>query len=183
MRMGDEMRHTVGQVIYVVLKKELRVYPMQVIEEITKKTLEGDTVSYMVRGGTDPKAQLLISEVDGEIFDSAEKAKAILVERATESIMRLVSNAVQKAQEWYPGSFEAPSDDPLVLLKKSSGLGQVSQPSLRKAPRKAKSEVNDLAAEFQREADEASDRDAPLVTLPDGSKAKVRGIKLPDTLQ
>lgn len=115
------MKYRVGQVLYVVLKKEARLYPMQVVEEITKKTLEGELTSYMVRGGTDPKAQLLITDVDGEIFDSAEKAKSVLIDRATTSIARLVENACQKAKEWYPNSFEDPSDDPLSLLKKTPG--------------------------------------------------------------
>lgn len=177
------MKHTVGQIIYVVLNKEMRVYPMQVIEEITKKTLEGDVVSYTVRGGTDPKAVLLITDIDGEIFDSANKAKSVLVERATESIARLIDAAVSKAHEWYPGSFEAPSDDPLAVLKKVPGPPPLPGAPAKRPIRRPKGDVADLAAEFQREADEADDANAPLVTLPDGSKAKVRSVKLPDALQ
>lgn len=175
------MKYTVGQVLYVVLKKETRIYPMQVVEEITKKTLEGELTSYMVRGGSDPKAQLLITDVDGEVFDSAEKAKTVLIERATVSIGRLVDVAVQKAQEWYPGSFEAPSDDPLTLLKK-----QPSAPTPVEAPRAQASGSNkrplaELAAELQQESDKIAD-DGPVMSLPDGTKVKVKSVKLPDSL-
>jgi hypothetical protein len=173
------MKYRVGQVLYVVLKRETRVYPMQVVEEITKKTLDGEVTSYMVRGGSDPKAQLLISEVDGEIFDSAEKAKSVLIDRATGSIVRLMDAAVQKAKEWYPGSFEAPSDDPLSLLKKTP-QSSPKPPAPQRAPSDALSE---LAAELQAESAQIAGEDATLITLPDGSKAKVNSIKLPDPLQ
>ena len=176
------MKYTVGQVLYVVLKKETRIYPMQVVEEITKKTLDGEVTSYMVRAGNDPKAQILIGDIDGEIFDSADKAKAVLIERATASIARLVDNAVQKAQEWYPGSFEAPSDDPLTLLKKQP-VPTPTAPETPKAPTAShkKRPLAELAAELQQESDRIAD-DAPIVTLPDGTQAKVKSVKLPDVL-
>lgn len=170
------MKYAVGQVLYVVLKKELRVYPMQVIEEITKKTLEGEVTSYMVRGGTDPKAQLLITEVDGEIFDSAERAKTVLIERATASISRMIDMATQKAAEWYPNSFEAPADDPIALLKKQPGTPVVAPPP--KQPKKKGSPVDDLKAELAAEADQGL-----LPIGPDGQQAKIRSVKLPDGMQ
>ncbi len=170
-------QYALGQVIYVVLKKELCVYPMQITEIVDKRTLDGAVTTYMVRGGTDPKAQLLITDVDGEVFDSSERAKQILLERATVSITKLVDAAAEKAREWYPNMFESPADDPMALIKKSP-----EQAAKRRRAR-PKSEVAELAAEFQREAEELAERGVQLVTLPDGSKAKVRSLKLPDALQ
>ena len=175
------MKYTVGQVLYVVLKKEARVYPMQVVEEMTKKTLDGEVTSYMVRGGTDPKAQLLISDVDGEIFDSADKAKSMLIERATTSITRLIDVAVAKAQEWYPGSFEAPSDDPLVLLKKQPAVPPALPPKGKAPKPNPAGPLAELAAELQQDSDKIAD-DTPMMTLPDGTKVKVKSVKLPDAL-
>lgn len=178
------MKYTVGQVLYFVLRKETRVYPMQVIEEITKKTLDGEVTSYMVRGGTDPKAQMLISEVDGEVFDSADKAKAQLIERATASITRIVDVAVTKAREWYPGSFEAPSDDPLTLLKKQPTPGAPPPTKVPVNPGNAskKRPLAELTAELQHESDRiAEEGEATLVPIgPDGQQAKIRSVKLPD---
>lgn len=174
------MKYTVGQVLYVVLKKETRVYPMQVVEEIVKKTLSGESTSYVVRAGSDPKAQILISDIDGDIFDSADKAKAVLIERATASIARLVDNAVQKAQEWYPASFEASSNDPLTLLKKQP-VPAPTAPETPKAPGTShkKRLLAEFAAELRQESDRIAD-DAPIVTLTDGTQAKVKSVKLPD---
>jgi len=174
---SDARQYKMGQVIFVVLKKETRVYPMQVVEIVTRRTLEGEVTSYMVRGGSDPKAQLLISEVDGEIFDTSEKAKNVLIDRATASITRLVDIAVKKASEWYPNSFEAPTDDPLTLLKKKT----VTSPRPQQKPTHD-DPVAELRYEMQLEAEREAGEDGTLVTLPDGSKAKVNSIKLPDVM-
>lgn len=175
------MKYAVGQVLYVVLKKEIRVYPMQVVEELVKRTLEGEAISYMVRAGNDPKAQILVGDIDGEIFDSPAKAKAVLIERATTNIARLVDNAVQKAREWYPASFEAPSDDSLTLLKKQATPPTTSEtPKVPTATNK-KWLLAELASELQQESDQIAD-DAPIVTLPDGTQAKVKSVKLPDVM-
>lgn len=171
------MKYQVGQILYVVLRKEMRVYPMQVTQEITKRTLEGEETSYVVRGGSDPKAQLLISDIDGEVFDSAEKAKTMLIDRATGNIVKLVDTAVQKAREWYPNSFEAPGDDPITLLKKPS-TSSTSPPPLP-SKRMHHDPVAELAAELQRESVQLTGDDA-ILSLPDGKKAKVRSVKLPE---
>jgi hypothetical protein len=112
--------YKVGQIIYVVLRKEARVYPMQIVEEITKKTLEGEVTTYMVRGGTGADQTLPIADIDGEVFDSADKVKRVLTERATTGINQRVEQAVEKAKEWYVGGFEAVADDPLTLVKKQT---------------------------------------------------------------
>lgn len=144
------MKYSVGQVLYVVLKKTTSVYPMQVIKEITEKTMGGEVTTYMVQGGADATSALLISEIDGEIFDSADRAKVALIERATATISRLIDNAVVKSREWYPQSFEAPAGDPMALLKKQNGSGNGIE----------------LAG------------DASVIELPDGKKARVRSVKV-----
>ena len=98
------MRYEVGQVLFVILSKKSQVYPMMVVEEITKKTLQGEDVNYVLQGGADPTSTVLLNQVDGEIFESAEEAKNTLISRATSQIERLVSNAVAKSKEWYSKS-------------------------------------------------------------------------------
>jgi hypothetical protein len=73
------MRYEVGQVLFVILSKKSQVYPMMVVEEITKKTLQGENVNYVLRGGADPTSTVLLNQVDGEIFESAEEAKKTLI--------------------------------------------------------------------------------------------------------
>lgn len=109
------MNLKVGQVLYVVLNKQTAVYPMQVIEEITKKTLEGVVVDYILRGGTDPKSAIRLGDVDGEVFETADKAKRVLTDRVVETIEKRVEAAILKAKEWYPTSFEVSVTTPPTL--------------------------------------------------------------------
>lgn len=171
------MKYSVGQVVYVCIRKETRVYPMQVTKEITEKTLDGEKTSYVFRGGTDPKAQLLLAEIDGEVFDSAEKARVVLIERATQSINRLVTSAVNKAREWYPSLATTPvtDDGTLSFLKKTSPATNAAMPSVHDA-------VAELQEELRQEAN-ALDESASVMVLPDGGKVKVRSVKLPESLQ
>lgn len=163
--MNDSVYH-VGQVLYVILRKEARVYPVQCVEVITKKTFEGEIITYMVRSGIDPEAKVLITDIDGEIFDSAEKAKNTLVERAGTSINRLVSTAIQKAKEWYKApTQESFNDDSISILKKGVTNQQMT-------------EAQTLGQELMKEAEGAT-----LIELPGGRKAKVRQVKLPDVLK
>lgn len=105
------MKLNVGQILYVVLNKQTAVYPMQVIEEITKKTLNGVEVDYILRGGgNDSKnSSIRLGDVDGEIFETSEKAREILTHRVVDNIQKRVDAAVAKAREWYPSSFEETS--------------------------------------------------------------------------
>ena len=132
------MRYEVGQVLFVILSKKSQVYPMMVVEEITKKTLQGEDVNYVLQGGADPTSTVLLNQVDGEIFESAEEAKNTLISRATSQIERLVANAVAKSKEWYSKLaiqetvvHELPevADVPTIVLPDGT-IARVKMPSL-----------------------------------------------------
>lgn len=93
--------YQVGQILFVILNKRAQVYPMMVVEEVTKRTLQGEVINYVLQGGSDPKTTVLLDLVDGEIFESANEAKHVLISRATTQIERLIDNATIKATEWY----------------------------------------------------------------------------------
>lgn len=101
------MSYTIGQVVFVVLSKKSQVYPMQVVEVITKKTLKGEEVNYVLQGGSDKASTVMLDQVDGEVFDTAEAARSTLVSRASAHINKIVDLAVTKAREWYGASGRA----------------------------------------------------------------------------
>ena len=125
------MNLQVGQILYVVLNKQTAVYPMQVIEEITKKTLDGVVVDYILRAGN-PESKptsIRLGDVDGEVFETAERAKRVLTERVIDSIEKRVEAAVQKAKEWYPTSFTEASPLPLTHKGRRLTTAQVVEQS------------------------------------------------------
>jgi len=95
------MQYRVGQVIYTILSKKGQVYPMRIIEEITKKTLKGEDINYVVQAGASVDSTILLSQIEGEIFITPDEAKRVLIERATGQIEKIVDNAIVKAKEWY----------------------------------------------------------------------------------
>ena len=121
-----KMGYLIGQVLFVVLNKKNQIYPMQVIEIITKKTLKGEEVQYLLQGGADRTSTVMLNQVDGEIFDSSDKARKTLIDRATKQVNRLMDIAVAKSKEWYslsessePQSIEdLPDFEPNVTITK-----------------------------------------------------------------
>ena len=95
------MTYQVGQIIFVVLNKKTQVYPMMVVEEIVKRTLHSEDINYVLQGGSDSNSTVLLDQVDGEIFESADEAKYVLISRATTQIEKMVDLATKRAKEWY----------------------------------------------------------------------------------
>ena len=96
------MKYAVGQVLYVIPAKQATVYPMQVIEEVTKRSLSGEVETlYMLQGGPGTKGVMRLDEITGEIFDSADVVYKTLISRVTQQIGKVVESAVKKSQEWF----------------------------------------------------------------------------------
>lgn len=122
------MRYHVGQIIYAVLHTKGQVYPMLIVEEITKKTLKGEEVNYVLQAGSDASSTVLLSQVEGEVFLTPNEAKTSLISRASTQIEKLIMNSVKKAEEWYanpsvektvhelPQSFQEEEDESTVTL-------------------------------------------------------------------
>lgn len=142
------MSYKIGQVLFVVLNKKSQVYPMQVVEIITKKSLQGEDTKYLLQGGSNKTSTVLLDEVDGEIFDSSEKARQVLVKRATFQINKLVDVAITKSKEWYG------SEESLSIPSKSD-------------------DFSDIVQQLTVGSDEETDDGRPTVVLPDGTVAKI----------
>ena len=93
--------YQIGQILFVVFTKKSHVYPMRVIEVITKKSLKGEEVRYLLQAGSDGTSTVMLDQIEGEIFKSADEAKSTLTKRATTQVARLVDAAVAKSKEWY----------------------------------------------------------------------------------
>lgn len=94
------MSYKIGQVLYVLLNRETKICPVQVVEEITKRTLTGETTTYIVKFGKKGET-VSLSDLDGQVFDSVEVLRTTLYERITRSVENIITNTVKKSQEWY----------------------------------------------------------------------------------
>ena len=92
--------YRVGQVLFVLTNKDTRIYPVQITEEIIKRTVSGESVSYMVRVGKTGKVANL-SEIDGEIYEEVDRLREVLTKRVINMINGIIDNALLKSSEWY----------------------------------------------------------------------------------
>ncbi len=153
--------YKVGQIVYVVYHKQTNVWPMQIVEEITKKSLNGVVKTYVVRDvvtGGDPKMHDL-SKINGEVFESAEELQQCLIDRVTNAIVAKVNSAVTKAKTLYTDGFESQS---LQSVQGDDNLSTVA-PAEDELPHEPMGNS--------------------IIELPDGTKVKVRSFKLPKELQ
>lgn len=139
------MNYKIGQVLYVLLNKETKICPVQVIEEITKKTLDGATTNYIVKVGK--KGEVVsLSDMDGQVYESIEVLRKVLQERITRTVENVISATAKRAAEWYV------------------------QPSPHEENRQSNVETRSLEElEFNEKTDDA------VITLPDGTIARMRG--------
>jgi len=139
------MSYKIGQIVYVVFRKEAKIYPWQVIEEITKKTITGEKTTYMVRFGSSGADDTIrsVDSIDGDIFDSADAARKTLVERASKSINNMVGLAVNQAKEWYKDGFEN-ADSPQTLSAVREATSNKKEPVMIELPDGRMAKVNSV---------------------------------------
>jgi len=95
------MKYQIGQVLYVLMNREMKICPVQVIEEITKRSINGETTQYIVKVNKEGQTTTL-SSMDGEIFDSIDVLKQSLRDKITKSVDSIINNTIKRAQLWYP---------------------------------------------------------------------------------
>lgn len=87
------LNFVVGQVIYLLSRKDPKVYPALVCEEIKKKSLTGESINYMIRLPTEDLKEVELDRLDVEIFTSIASAKKAMIEKATSQINFILESA------------------------------------------------------------------------------------------
>jgi len=155
--------YAIGQVLFVVLSKKNQVYPMQVVEVITKKMLNGEEVSYVLQAGADKATKITLDQVEGEVFDTHEKARKTLTQRATAQVNKLIDIAISKAGEWYG----APAAAPPLQVKEVPRMIQDLPDLMSKQEQQQQQPQHPLQLTPQR-------HESTMVTMPDGSVVRVK---------
>jgi len=87
------MSYFVGQIIYLLNTEKLKVYPVQVVEEITRKSLEGKQITYIVKLPDKEGTNVNLADINAKIFVDDKNLKSFMYENAKKNIDKLVSNA------------------------------------------------------------------------------------------
>lgn len=111
------MNYKVGQVLYVLVKKQQTVIPVQVVEQILRRTLSGEETMYTVNVPTNSGLkEMPLSEISGDVFEDLEIARSRMLENASAAIDSLIKAATKTSSLAFPASTEedqAPTSIPV----------------------------------------------------------------------
>lgn len=155
--------YEVGDILYLVSNRQRQVLPVRVEEQLNRRTLDGESVTYRVRGpGAKSTVELSGLVETGDIYRTLDDARQALCDKAVRAIDQVLQEAQKLAQEHFllavdePPSQVAPADEKPSL-----------EPEPTKAGRKFKKPVQDEGK---------GDRPGLSVVLPDGTRAKLANL-------
>ena len=146
--------YEVGSVLWVIHSDRPGLMAYQVVEEITKKTLEGEQIQYLVRAAMSKTKTVRLEQIKGNIYQDAEEAKQKMIENATKAIDGMVQKIQNNVNEVF--GVEEESEEPKPVVKK------------KRSPRKSRAKAEKLKPGYQ------------WVQMEDGTRAQV---KLPEVLK
>ena len=90
------MEYDVGQVLYAVSHKEMKVIPLRVTERIVRQTLEGEIVTYVAQL---PDGRVLsdLSKLGGDVYVSLDEVRSQMIVRITDIVDAIVDSSKESA--------------------------------------------------------------------------------------
>lgn len=98
--------YEVGQIIYLLVKGEMKVIPTRVVEAITRKHLSGTDTTYMVQLPDKERTVIDLTELEAEPYSDLSRVREIMLERVASSI-----EATIKRSEALARALAGPSAD------------------------------------------------------------------------
>ena len=93
--------YDVGQIIYVVSSQKMQVMPFVIAEEVVRKTLTGEEVTYLVKKDKTEKAYNLAG-ITGDVYEDIQSVREVLVQNATSAIDKICALAESKSNALAP---------------------------------------------------------------------------------
>ena len=91
--------YQVGQVLFIILNKKQQVIPVQVTEQVVRRSLDGEEISYSVSiPNRDENRILELDSIDGEVFESIDDIRAYMLEQTTQIIATITDRALKIAK-------------------------------------------------------------------------------------
>lgn len=109
--------YEVGQILFLILNKRQQVLPIQINEQVVRRSLEGEEISYSVAVPTTKDVKLYdLSELDGKVYESIEEARSMMYDQATQAIDAITKKAAVVAEDRFGHRDDAltTSQDPVL---------------------------------------------------------------------
>ena len=127
------MNYQVGQVIYLLNEKSLKVIPCLVTEELIKSSLEGKEVSYTIRLPGLKQKELALSETGMKTFSNLVDAQSFMIDNAKLAIEALVETARRFEEEFF-----SDTDDENLLLDEQEASSDAIEAEITKMQKNEK---------------------------------------------
>ena len=93
--------YDVGTILWIIHTDRPGLMAYQVTEEITKKTLEGERIQYIVKAASPKSKEVRLETIKGKIFIDSEEAKHKMTENATRAIDGMVANIQAQVDKFF----------------------------------------------------------------------------------
>ena len=91
--------YQVGQVLFIILNKKQQVIPVQVTEQVVRRSLNGEEISYSVSiPSRDENRVHELDSIDGEVFDSIDDVRNYMLEQTMQIIATITDKALKVAK-------------------------------------------------------------------------------------
>jgi|TARA_R110002020_G_scaffold37124_23_gene112122 hypothetical protein len=114
--------YTVGQIVYLLSRKDVKVFPALVIEEIKRKTIESEIISYVVRLPDKSMSEVLLEEISADVYVSLEDLKESMMKNAKVQIERLLEKA-EKTSDVFASEETDNDNSELIINENGTGNG------------------------------------------------------------
>jgi hypothetical protein len=116
--------YNVGQVLYVILEKKRAILPVRVTEQIVRRTVEGESISYKV--SVPGKNQVVsLADLGSSHHSSLDDVEQELLSNAKNMIHTMAGKAKSIAQEFFQTTDEVDIVHPLTDIVSDSNLDTV----------------------------------------------------------
>jgi hypothetical protein len=87
----------VGKILFVISKKTNKIFPVQIIECVIRKTTTGESYSHTVVIPYKDRAEMRLEEMDVDIFPTLDSARDHMMHNAISAINEMVRRAGEVA--------------------------------------------------------------------------------------
>lgn len=126
---SDIVNYSVGQTIYLLSRRDVKVFPAKVIEEIKRRTIQEEMISYIIRLPNNDMSEVLLEEIDADVFTSIEDVEKKMIENAHAEIKSLLHETKEIEKKLGPPE-DSPKSLPSDKVEIDLGNGQKGRISL-----------------------------------------------------
>lgn len=113
-------QYEVGSVVWIIHTDRPGLMAYRVVEEITKKTLEGEQIQYLVQAATPKSKTVKLESIQGSIFEDSEEAKQKMIENATRAIDGMVVKIQANVDRYFNGKTDKQPTKPVITQSSTS---------------------------------------------------------------